>query len=151
MTFYFVDQNYIYDFGLDSESTISKCRSLLNKLVTVPKRYKHKSWFERMSSSQEQWRQNRAVTWNTLLSREVVIGICEHCEMENAVIRCNICYHNSLCHICDDIIHSYSPLHDRSLFVKGFQTQLLPTEVVNELAQIELTGTVLPILFLNVR
>ena len=74
---------------------------------------------------------------------EIVDGNCTVCRERKGIIKCKQCYNNVLCFICDDIVHTANPLHDRSAYLDEYLQPLLPLEIVNELENIDNTGIIL--------
>ena len=102
--------------------------------------YKRKTWFQRMESSQIQWRKARAGIANVMFSKQYLDVICINCKERDATIKCTGCYDGRLCFVCDEIIHNIYPLHDRKAFIDGYLQPLSPLETLNEMGQIEPTG-----------
>ena len=120
---------------------LKNCLDLLRQSVNSRgRKYKRKSWFQRTKDSQEEWTSIRPDIWETLLSNEIIANLCLINKERQAKVKCNDCVLNSLCGICDDIIHSTNPLHDRKSFVHGFNSSIGPCETVTETEEIDFSG-----------
>lgn len=117
------------------------CVDLLQQMVNngPKKKYKRKTWFQRSQSTLAEWEKLQSMIWEVMLSREVLDDCCHVCREREPVIKCNDCHENSLCYLCDDIVHSTLPLHDRCLFSEDYAKKLLPWESANEHHEIELS------------
>ena len=113
---------YLRTFFDFSDSTlfdvvsVSDFLSLLRKLLKSFQKNKQKSWLERVQVREENWRRSRSQIWDALYVNIVVKGFCDVCNEREAVIKCNDCFDNSFCYLCDDITHTSYPLHDRHSF-----------------------------------
>ncbi|XP_057310749.1 uncharacterized protein LOC130648699 [Hydractinia symbiolongicarpus] len=113
-------------------NSVHECLQTLKRLLPAPKKRHRKSWFHRVITTQNQWARIRPVIKDVMLSREVPKGVCNICQEREVVIKCNMCLESFLCYVCDDIIHTSNPVHDRSFISKGITTTLSPLEIVDD-------------------
>lgn len=123
-------------YVVTDESTISSYVSILRKLDGKPRRYKQKSWFERLTCNQEQWENYRNSIWNILISNEEIFGNCSVCHENKGIIRCQDCICDTLCHECDRTVHAVHPFHNRTVSLDGYQYVLSPLEEIDSEMQI---------------
>lgn len=104
------------------------------------KKYKQKSWFERIQASEESWKRSRKAIWDALYKKIQLKGPCSNCNEREAIIKCEDCMEVGLCFICDDIMHSSSPFHNREAYIDGYPSPLTPLETVNSNLEAEPVG-----------
>ncbi|XP_066932550.1 uncharacterized protein [Clytia hemisphaerica] len=92
-----------------------------------PKR-KRKTWFARSQATQEEWSRKRNSIWTVMLANQELDEICNVCKERPAKIQCQDCVLNSLCFVCDDVVHTSEPCHDRIFQGK----KLLPLDSIDE-------------------
>lgn len=131
---------YVYFLPLAELNFVHECLQTLKRLLPAPKKRHRKSWFHRVITTQNQWARIRPVIKDVMLSREVPKGVCNICQEREVVIKCNMCLESFLCYVCDDIIHTSNPVHDRSFISKGITTTLSPLEIVDDNFEIVQTG-----------
>ena len=138
---YFCCIFYVIDTESNSLSdSINLLKSLIGKSNTK-KKYVQKSWFLSVQSSEVTWKECRNNIWQALFSREVVKETCSYCLDRPANIICDDCKNSSLCYICDDIVHTSHPLHDRDAYINGYRQPLSPQEhIINEELEIGRVG-----------
>ncbi|XP_046905829.1 uncharacterized protein LOC124487495 [Hypomesus transpacificus] len=95
------------------------------------------TWQKRQAMSHERWQMAReAMVGNVLAAEHVKDCICQHCQTEEAVIRCRDCLPRQyLCTKCDGEVHHHLPLHNRDSMVCGFYKPLSPTTAVKRHSQ----------------
>ena len=92
--------------------------------LTVPR-----TWEMRQTLSDEKWETARPHLLDLMLSAEKpLLELCDHCNMEQAVIRCRDCLPKQrFCSECDVFHHQSCVLHNRDSLVEGFYTAIPPT------------------------
>ncbi|XP_034546316.1 uncharacterized protein LOC117817673 isoform X2 [Notolabrus celidotus] len=88
-----------------------------------------RTWETRQTLSDEKWEHARPQLLELMLSAEKTpLEPCDHCNSEQAVIRCRDCLPKELfCSKCDVSIHQHGVLHNRDSLVKGFYEAIPPT------------------------
>ena len=90
-----------------------------------------------MESTIKEWENLRQGIWKTMKAKETLDVICNVCLERDAKIKWKDRIQSSLCHICDDIVHSSFPLHDR--IVDG--RRMTPIEFYDNKQEIIIEGT----------
>ena len=94
-----------------------------------------KTWYQRTESLLTRWESVREeVVKASIISQHIPDdSMCSMCNEHQSVIACRQCRrYRILCCICDDIIHSSSPLHDRQLYADNQLQNLLPCKGITE-------------------
>ncbi|KAF3847111.1 hypothetical protein F7725_020139 [Dissostichus mawsoni] len=90
------------------------------------------SWTQRQKEVQQCWQQARPQNVdNLLITKNIIKMTCNHCLLEEAVIRCEECMPSEwFCAECDILVHTKHTLHSRQTTCNGFYKCIPPTESV---------------------
>ena len=71
-----------------------------------------------MKALDEKWEQKREEIFMSVLSGQARFdGMCLSCSRHPAAIKCEGCPDRKhLCYICDNLVHSRNPFHDREIW-----------------------------------
>ena len=110
---------------------LQKCKAILSN---SSKQKSKQSWSSRIASANERWDVKRNFLFdNVLVQQNAILGNCQKCTSNPAVIRCVSCspiLH--CCSDCDESIHFYQPLHDRLVSTNGFLQPVAPYVTLSE-------------------
>ncbi|XP_065072071.1 uncharacterized protein LOC135696565 isoform X2 [Rhopilema esculentum] len=100
------------------------------KLVRQPKQ----TWFERRDAALTKWESSReSILETSICEKAFSKKSCSYCKKRAALINCNQCRkHKYLCFLCDDIVHSLAPLHDRAVFIENQMQKITPLQGLTE-------------------
>jgi len=77
------------------------------------------------------WSEDWETFLSSLKSTHQICGLCMLCGTKDSVLKCRECL-LKMCQSCDIEMHEKFPIHNRQTFLKGFEENLAPNEVVNE-------------------
>lgn len=92
-----------------------------------------------MAASSARSQQSRSFIIDVVLNSEIIDTMCDICHLKKAIIKCKQCF-DHFCANCDVSMHASYALHYRSSFVDGYESPLLPTEIINDSLNVELSG-----------
>ncbi len=107
----------------------------VDELLLDWKGKKSKLWASRMESLNTTWEDHRSNIMEYVL---MYVGChsekCSRCmSVENyALIRCHQCGSGNLCSMCDEVVHSTLPLHNREIFDDGYYRPVPPHESITQ-------------------
>ena len=118
----------------DFQSILEQTKIVLEEWRNSGNKKVAQQWGQRMQRLDESWKEKREDLFKAVLSNlsSTQDGMCKHCHMNSAVVRCHSCKPNDLCYLCDQTLHVKSPLHDRDAYVNGHMKPIPPTMGVNE-------------------
>ncbi|XP_073730076.1 uncharacterized protein [Misgurnus anguillicaudatus] len=93
-------------------------------------------WALRQTLSEERWKEARPKLLDSLLASDYVHhGLCDHCSLKEAVIRCKDCLPKPCyCAQCDVSTPQNLVFHNRESVIDGFYKPLPPSTAVQDLS-----------------
>ena len=105
----------------------------VDELLLDWKGKKAKSWGSRMQSLNTAWEDHRSIIMEYVLAYVGCHDKCSRCmSADEALIRCHQCGPGNLCSMCDDVVHSKLPLHDREIFDDGYYRPVPSSETISQ-------------------
>lgn len=126
----------LFNYPIDLYTILQSCNPLIDDIEsTTAKGNQKRTWYQRTESLLTRWENVREEVLNaSIISQQIPDdSICSMCNERQSMIVCRQCRrYMHLCCICDDIIHSSSPLHDRQLYADNQLQNLTPCQGFTE-------------------
>eukprot|EP00795_Rhopilema_esculentum_P015807 gene15807-7112_t len=127
--------------NIEIDAILESCDLLISELEGSSKenRSQRQTWFERNDAALTKWENVRQELVESLIHSQYIEkgAVCHYCNEREASIICKQCKgRKHLCFVCDDVIHSAAPLHDRLFYTEKRLKKLTPCQGINSAGDI---------------